>query len=620
MTSFPFSAIVGSDDYKTALLANAVDPGIGGVLAVGERGTAKTTVARAVAALLPDRDVVPECAYSCSPMGQFTGCPDGPHPEGAAARVPARLVELPVGATLDRLVGGFDIGEALGGGDLRFAPGLLAAANRNILYVDEVNLLADHLVDALLDAAASGVNRVERDGVGATHASRFVLVGTMNPEEGDLRPQFLDRFGLAVSVTASRDPAARAEIVRRRLAFERDPEGFAAAWLERDAHLRARVAEAQVAVESLDVASAQLDFIAETCSRLGAQGMRADIVAARTASALAALDGCSDVGDDHVRQALMLALPHRIADPLRESAQEAIARVAVELAGAGFAAGDHDIEQIAGGPRAGDGSLNVSTGRRPVRNGAGPLSPAAAAGRARRRQSTGGERLDALPAFTRDDAVDLHATLSATARRTSAGEREAVTVEAADLRSAVRSAGSQSLVALAIDTSGSLFASLGRAGLEAALSDLLGDARSARDRVALVTFGGSAAQQLSPPTRNHALLANLLARVEAGGTTPLADGIAATAELVRRECSRHPGGSIVVMIVTDGRANVSSSGGDPLTDAYRQAERLAGLEADVFVVGEESWHTRRLADRCRGRLIAPWWSPADAAARPARIA
>jgi magnesium chelatase subunit D len=620
MTSFPFSAIVGSDDYKTALLANAVDPGIGGVLAVGERGTAKTTVARAVAALLPDRDVAPECAYSCAPTGQFAGCPDGPHPEGAAERVPARLVELPVGATLDRLVGGFDIGEALGGGELRFAPGLLAAANRNILYVDEVNLLADHLVDALLDAAASGVNRVERDGVGATHASRFVLVGTMNPEEGDLRPQFLDRFGLAVSVTASRDPAARAEIVRRRLAFERDPAGFAAAWLERDARLRSRVAEAQAAVDSLEVDATQLDFIAATCSRLGAQGLRADIVAARTAAALAALDGRAEVGDEHVRQALMLALPHRVADPVREHAQEAIARVATALASGGPASGGHGAEPPAGESHAGQGTLTVIPDSKPSRTGAGPLSPAVAAGRARRRQSSGGERLDSMPLDTREDAVDLHATLSATARRTGAGKREAATVEAVDLRSAVQSAGSQSLVALAIDTSGSLFASLGQAGLETALAGLLGDAQSARDRVALVTFGGSTAEQLSPPTRNHALVASLLARVEPGGTTPLADGICATAELVRRERSRHPGGSIVVLLMTDGRANVSSSGGDPLADAHRQAERLAALGSDVYVVGEESWHTRRLAERCHGRLITPWWMPEAAPEAPARTA
>ncbi|MFD0803379.1 ATP-binding protein, partial [Streptomonospora algeriensis] len=226
---YPFSAVVGMDDLKLALLINAVSPDVGGVLVRGEKGTAKSTVVRALAALLPDLDVVQDCRFGCDPAAPDAECPDGPHSDSAVpAERSARLVELPVGASEDRLVGSLDIERALTEGVKAFEPGLLAEAHRGVLYVDEVNLLHDHLVDLLLDAAAMGTSHVEREGVSVRHAARFLLVGTMNPEEGELRPQLLDRFGLTVEVAATRDPQLRADVVRRRLAFEADPEGFAA--------------------------------------------------------------------------------------------------------------------------------------------------------------------------------------------------------------------------------------------------------------------------------------------------------------------------------------------------------------------------------------------------------
>jgi len=226
---YPFAAIVGMADLKLALLLNAVSPAIGGVLVRGEKGTAKSTVVRGLGALLPPVRVVAGCRFSCDPDDPDPGCPDGPHLPGAPERSrPATLAELPVGATEDRLAGSLDIERALSEGVTAYEPGVLAAAHRGLLYVDEVNLLHDHLVDLLLDAAALGVSYVEREGVSIRHAARFLLVGTMNPEEGELRPQLLDRFGLTVEVAASRDPDERAEVVRRRLAFEADPAGFAA--------------------------------------------------------------------------------------------------------------------------------------------------------------------------------------------------------------------------------------------------------------------------------------------------------------------------------------------------------------------------------------------------------
>ncbi|HET9654412.1 MAG TPA: ATP-binding protein, partial [Kineosporiaceae bacterium] len=308
---FPFSAILGMADMQLALLLNAVSPAIGGVLVRGEKGTAKSTAVRALAALLPPVEVVGGCRFACEPGRADPGCPDGPH-QGAAGEVrPARLVELPVGAAEDRVVGSLDLEQALARGVRAFEPGLLAAAHRGVLYVDEVNLLHDHLVDLLLDAAAMGRSHVEREGVSVSHAARFLLVGTMNPEEGELRPQLLDRFGLTVEVRASRDPRTRAEVVRRRLAADADPEAFADAWREADAAVAARVARARALLPEVVLTDAALRQIAEVCAAFDVDGMRADIVTARTAVAHAAWHGRAVVVADDVRAAARLALPHR---------------------------------------------------------------------------------------------------------------------------------------------------------------------------------------------------------------------------------------------------------------------------------------------------------------------
>jgi magnesium chelatase subunit D len=310
---YPFTAVVGLDDLRLALLLNAVSPAVGGVLVRGEKGTAKSTIVRALAAVLPQIAVVPGCRFSCDPEAPDPACPDGPHVPGAASAQshPARLVELPVGATEDRLVGSLDLEKVLASGVAAYEPGLLAAAHRGLLYVDEVNLLHDHLVDLLLDAAAMGVAHVEREGVSVRHAARFLLVGTMNPEEGELRPQLLDRFGLTVEVRASRDPAERAEVVRRRLAYEADPEAFAAAWEQADKETAARIEAARALLPSVRLPDSELLRITRICASFEVDGMRADLVTARAATALAAWAGRDVVIAEDVRQAAMLALPHR---------------------------------------------------------------------------------------------------------------------------------------------------------------------------------------------------------------------------------------------------------------------------------------------------------------------
>jgi magnesium chelatase subunit D len=309
--AYPFAGIVGMADLKLALLLNAVSPAIGGVLVRGEKGTAKSTMVRGLAALLPPVPVVPGCPYSCDPAAPDPACPAGPHGAAAPELRPVTLAELPVGATEDRLTGSLDIERVLTAGTTAFQPGLLAAAHRGVLYVDEVNLLHDHLVDLLLDAAALGVNYVEREGVSVRHASRFLLVGTMNPEEGELRPQLLDRFGLTVQVTASQDGAERAEVVRRRLAFEADPAGFITRFSADTATLAAQVAAARDRLPGVDLPDAALRQICAVCGSFGVDGMRADLVTARTAIALAAWHGRDVVTEEDIRIAARLALPHR---------------------------------------------------------------------------------------------------------------------------------------------------------------------------------------------------------------------------------------------------------------------------------------------------------------------
>ncbi|MFC4561293.1 putative cobaltochelatase [Nocardiopsis mangrovi] len=309
---YPFTAVVGMDDLKLALLINAVSPAVGGVLVRGEKGTAKSTAVRALAALLPGIGVVPGCRFACDPAAPDPGCPDGPHDPGAAAdQRPARLVELPVGASEDRLAGSLDLERALTEGVKAFEPGLLAAAHRGVLYVDEVNLLHDHLVDLLLDAAAMGTSHVEREGVSVRHAARFLLVGTMNPEEGELRPQLLDRFGLTVEVAATRDPAQRAEVVRRRLAYEADPAAFAARHADEEAELAAHIRAARTRLPGVALSDAALRQVTAVCAAFEVDGLRADIVTARAAMALAAWHGRAEVSADDVRDAARLALPHR---------------------------------------------------------------------------------------------------------------------------------------------------------------------------------------------------------------------------------------------------------------------------------------------------------------------
>ncbi len=306
---YPFAAIVGQERMKLALILNVIDPRISGVLIRGEKGTAKSTAVRALADILPEIPVVAGDAFQRAPDDHWR---DGLPADALVVWRKVRVVELPVGATEDRVVGTLDLEYALKHGEKRFEPGLLAQAHRGFLYVDEVNLLDDHLVDILLDAAALGVNTVEREGISFSHPARFTLVGTMNPEEGELRPQLLDRFGLCVRVEGIRDTEERVAIMERRLDYETDPVGFARRWAAETDRLRERIVAALEVHPRVTVERARMLAIARQCQELGVDGHRADIITLKTARALAAWHGRERVEDEDVRQAAELALPHRL--------------------------------------------------------------------------------------------------------------------------------------------------------------------------------------------------------------------------------------------------------------------------------------------------------------------
>ncbi len=328
---FPFAAIVGQDEMKLALLITAVDPAVGGVLVFGDRGTGKSTAVRALAALLPALSVVAGCRYGCDPAAGPALCAEC-HARSQAGALPvavaqAPVVDLPLGATEDRLVGALDLQRALGEGVKAFEPGLLARAHRGFLYIDEVNLLEDHLVDLLLDVAASGENVVEREGLSVRHPARFVLIGSGNPEEGELRPQLLDRFGLAVEVATPTDLATRVEVVRRRDTFDRSPDALLARWADEGARLSQAVARGRAALEDTAVPDAILEQAARLCLALGTAGLRGELTLMRAARALAAFEGEAEVATQHLRRVAPAALRHRLR---RNPLDEAMSTVRVE--------------------------------------------------------------------------------------------------------------------------------------------------------------------------------------------------------------------------------------------------------------------------------------------------
>lgn len=608
-----------------------MSPAVGGVLVRGEKGTAKSTAVRALTALLPAVDVVPGCRFSCDPARPDPGCPDGPHEPGPFESRAARMVELPVGASEDRLVGALDIERALAEGVKAFEPGLLAGAHRGILYVDEVNLLHDHLVDLLLDAAAMGASYVEREGVSVRHAARFLLVGTMNPEEGELRPQLLDRFGLTVEVAASREPDLRVEVVRRRLAYDDDPAAFAARWAEEEAAVRRRIVAARELLPSVRLGDGALRQIAATCAAFEVDGMRADIVMARTATALAAWAGRTDVLAEDVRQAALLALPHRRrrnpfdAPGLDEDKLDETLEDSGGSEGPGGSGGDDDPDPDGGGPGGGGGQPGpedggpgdgdaaarpeAGEGGEPRPSGAGEQSPVraaepfrtkvlsvpglgeGAAGRRSRARTRHGRTTGARR--PRGTLTELH--LAATVRAAAPHQRArgrsgpGLVVRRDDLRQATREGREGNLVLFLVDASGSMAARQRMSAVKGAVLSLLLDAYQRRDKVGLVTFRGTSAEVALPPTSSVDAAAARLESLPTGGRTPLAAGLLRAHEVLRVERLRDAARRPLLVVVTDGRA---TGGPEPVALASRAARLFAAGGTACVVVDCEAGPVR----------------------------
>ncbi|AGM04266.1 putative cobaltochelatase [Amycolatopsis keratiniphila] len=604
MKPYPFTAVVGMPDLRLALVLSSISPAVGGVLVRGEKGTAKSTMVRALAGLLPGVDVVDACRFSCDPVEPDPACPDGPHAEGSPAhRRPARLVELPVGAAEDRVIGSLNLERALADGVTDFQPGLLAAAHRGLLYVDEVNLLHDHLVDTLLDAAAMGRATVEREGVSVSHAARFVLIGTMNPEEGELRPQLLDRFGLTVEVASSRDPELRVEVVRRRLAYEADPDGFAGQYAAADAELAADIEAAQRLLPSVKLPDEALRQIAEVCASFEVDGMRADIVTARTAVAHAAWAGRTEVTTDDVRVAARLALPHRrrrnpfdapgiSEEQLEQALQDA------EPEGPGP---DDDGPGSGAPPEGGDAPPPSQGGQEPSGGGSGgdqkPVGAGeafrarrfevkgtgeGAAGRRSRAITDNGRTIGVQPAGTKDGHPHLLATVRAAAphQRSRGRSGAGLVVRPQDLRFARREGREGNLVLFCVDASGSMGARQRMHEVKTAVLSLLLDAYQRRDKVGLVTFRASGAELALPPTISVDAAASRLDGLATGGRTPLAEGLLEAARVLRIEAVRDPLRRPLLVVVTDGRA---TSGADAVQRARQAAGLLAGTVTSVVM-------------------------------------
>ncbi|HET9849457.1 MAG TPA: magnesium chelatase subunit D family protein [Candidatus Dormibacteraeota bacterium] len=625
--SLPFSAIVGQESMKKALLLNAIDPGIGGVLLRGHRGTAKSSAVRALARLLPEYQAVEGCVYRCDPSAPARFCGDcrrrakaGPLP---VVRLPMRIVELPINASEDRLVGSIDIEAAVRAGTRRFQPGVLAEANRNLLYVDEVNLLDDHLVDVLLDAAAMGVNVVEREGMSVIHPAHFILVGTMNPEEGELRPQLLDRFGLCVDVETPTDIDLRLGVIELERRLLDDPRAVQQAYQANERELRQRLQSAAAQLDGVGVPAAIRSLIARLCLEGSVAGHRADLVVARTARALCALRAGTVVELADVLEALELALAHRrreVAIAKQVQTQELASRAAEQLAqiqatmpadASQAVHGEATQQEGASGGESHEGWTTAESPESPgtevqsdpdtviqlrtfsvrkldlprerqARRAAGKrTSTKSKTKRGRYVRSAQAEKVTDV-AF--DATVRAAAPYQLSRRQAVPDAPNRLQLETYDLRQKVRERKTGNLIVFVVDASASMDAEQRMLATKGAILSLLRHAYVRRDKVALVAFSGRNARVVLRPTSSVDLAERRLERLNVGGTTPLTHGLMTALKLVKTERLRDPQVYPLLVLISDGRGNISLFGEEPLLEAQRTAIQIKqeGIRAMVI--------------------------------------
>ena len=591
--NYPFVAIVGQEQLKQALLLCAVDPTLGGLLIRGDKGSAKSTAARGLTEILPAILRVPGCAFNCSPDAPLKECPQCQPQISAPVHSAVPFINLPLGATEDRVLGSLDFERALRDGHQAFKPGLLASAHRGLLYIDEVNLLADHLVDVLLDVAAMGVNTVQREGLSISHPARITLLGTMNQEEGELRPQLLDRFGLMVDVSAPRDPLTRAEVVRRRLAFEADPQGFGARWQPETEALRHTIVAAQRALSTVELSDSLFAFISQLCCEFEVASLRADIVMHKAARAIAALDQRQQVSAEDVRAAAELALPHRRRrKPFEQSGldRERLDQLTQQQRQSNPPPDTDTPPQPsnANAPEPESAPNSQPDAQAPPTEETAPQAPQQFAAQTaepiariqieslgahdasgRRSNSQNSRRGHYVRAVPNPEPGQL--ALDATLRHALQRNPGHFQVTRADLHGQVKAGKHGNLILLVVDASGSMAARQRMEKVKGCVLGLLQDAYQRRDHVAVIAFRGTSAELVLPPTQRIEQAEAALNALPTGGRTPLAHAL----ELAQRTLERQRGADALtplLVLLSDGRANVPL---DPDQDPWRQALELA---------------------------------------------
>jgi magnesium chelatase subunit D len=594
---FPLAGLVGQDQMKMALILLAVDPNIGGVLLVGQKGTAKSTAVRALAEILPPIDAIAGCPYHCDPDSVSDLCPECAKrmEQGKTLdiqSVPTPFLTLPLGATEDRVAGGLDLGRSLAAGRPILAPGLLGQANRGVLYVDEVNLLEPYLAHLLLDATETGRVTVEREGLSLWHPARAALIGTMNPEEGALGPQLADRFALMAPVSGEPDPALRTEIIRRRLAYEADPAGFRKKFSKATQDLKQKIVEARERLHSTGLSAKANDLIAILSRESRTAGHRADLALARASRALAAWENDSQAGERHVGIVADLALrARRRREKVKEKVQVVQADAPPEARHyqapyippstpeeppeASMGDGDSDAPRVERMFEA-NTSFEITT----------PLSKRETGPRGRSGRRTARTTNEARGRYYRSSSqqlgrpLALDATFRAAAPYQKSRQSEntgRLDVRRQDFREKVFRKKTGRLIIFVVDASGSVGSLRRMSEAKAAALSLLSEAYQKRDRVALIAFHNTEARTLLPPTNSVDLASRLLSDMPTGGKTPFAAALVHTHRLLKTELARDPDLTPLVVIMTDGRPNVPLS---PLMDPWREALQLSRQLAD----------------------------------------
>jgi magnesium chelatase subunit D len=628
-TLLPFSAIVGQEQMKKALLLNAINPSIGGVLIRGEKGTAKSSTVRALAEILPEIKIVPGCPFSCDPKRETELCDlctdkNGKKHLSDSIKRKVRVVNLPIGATEDRVVGTIDIERALKEGIKALEPGILADANRGILYIDEVNLLDDHVVDVLLDAAAMGVNTVEREGISFSHPARFILIGTMNPEEGELRPQLLDRFGLQVSVEAIGNPDDRMEIVRRAEEFHQNPGEVRRRFKKSQKRISRQIQKAMEILPLVVISEMLVRKAVDICISLGVRTHRAEITIVRTAKTLAALDGRDEVSPDDLRQAIELALPHRMrrrpfeepkVDPqqlndLMYQEPEQQPDDLNDTPSTQQTGSDNSEPQNVSCEQNSQNCQNELSGSRgsdpqeqQLFSIGSPIDPEKLRPKNKKRPDkiyAPGRRFDTkgsdrrghyIGAEKRVSGTDI--ALDATIRAVAPGQRTrpsgdlAVVIRADELLQKRRIGKSATACLFVVDASGSMGVEQRMAAAKGAVFSLLEEAYTFRDRVGLIAFRGETADLILPLTSSIDLAFTRLSELPTGGKTPLAAGLQKALTIFLNEKRKYPSLEPLLVLITDGRANVGT-GGRLKEEIMSASDDLARAGIETVVIDTEN--------------------------------